>query len=57
MLESKKIFLFLKIQAHLRIRLYSGAMFYISVKYTKSPESIPLQGTIKHSLSIKAGMS
>lgn len=49
MLESKKIFIFLKIRAHFIVRLYSDAVYYISVKYTKSPDSIPLEDTIKHS--------
>lgn len=39
--REQKIFIFLKIRAHFRVRLYSDAVFYISVKYTKSPDSIP----------------
>lgn len=42
---------------HFRWRDYSDAVFYISVKYTKSLDRISLEGTIKHSPSIKTGMS
>ena len=55
--KDEQIFLFVKLEAHFRVGLYSDAVLYITVKYIKSLDSIPLEGTIKHPPSIKAGMS